>query len=63
MARICCENSTMARATLPSHRFRSFLLLAGIVSAVVLLLNRHALLVADTFPEIARLPLVRRLFG
>ncbi|HEU4673215.1 MAG TPA: flippase [Candidatus Limnocylindrales bacterium] len=39
------------------------LVLAGIVSAVVLLLNRHALLVADTFPEIARLPLVRRLFG
>ncbi|HEY3522905.1 MAG TPA: flippase, partial [Candidatus Limnocylindrales bacterium] len=39
------------------------LVLAGVVSAAVLLLNRHALLIADTFPEIARLPLVRRLFG
>jgi hypothetical protein len=37
--------------------------LAAIVSLVVVGLNRKDLNVGQTFPELLRLPLVRRLFG
>ena len=37
------------------------ILLAGVASLIVVLLNRHALNIADTFPELLRLPLVGRL--
>lgn len=36
--------------------------LAGLVSLVVLLANRRVLNIADTFPELMRLPLMKRLF-
>jgi O-antigen/teichoic acid export membrane protein len=39
------------------------LVLAGIASAVVFLLNRNELRIASTFPEVLRLPFGRRLFG
>jgi O-antigen/teichoic acid export membrane protein len=39
------------------------LLVAAVISLVVLLGNRSTLRVAETYPELARLPLVGRLFG
>jgi hypothetical protein len=39
------------------------LVLAGLVSLMVIRLNRHLLNVNQTFPELLRLPLMRRLLG
>jgi O-antigen/teichoic acid export membrane protein len=39
------------------------LALAGLASALVILINRKSLAIAQTFPELLRLPLMRRLFG
>lgn len=39
------------------------LVLAGVASLLVLGLNRHALQMAETFPELRRLPFARFLFG
>ena len=39
------------------------LIVAAVISLVVLLGNRSTLRVAETYPELARLPLVGRLFG
>jgi hypothetical protein len=36
---------------------------AGIVSLVVLGSNRRSLRVVETYPELARVPLMRRIFG
>jgi O-antigen/teichoic acid export membrane protein len=38
-------------------------LLAGVVAALVVGLNRKALNVGETFPELLRVPLMRRIFG
>lgn len=48
---------------LTSAPFYVSIVLAGIVSLLVLRLNRNSLNVEKTFPEILRLPLVRRLLG
>jgi O-antigen/teichoic acid export membrane protein len=39
------------------------IVLVGIVSAVVFGLNRHSLQIVDTYPELGRFRLMRRLFG
>jgi O-antigen/teichoic acid export membrane protein len=39
------------------------LVLAGLASALVILINRSSLAVGQTFPELLRFPLMRRLFG
>lgn len=39
------------------------LIVAGVASLLVLALNRHALEMAETFPELRRLPFARFLFG
>ena len=39
------------------------LVLVGLASLAVLFAGRHHLQVADTFPELARIPFVRRLLG
>ena len=35
----------------------------GLISLAVLGLNRHSLRIVETYPELARFPLVRRIFG
>ena len=46
-----------------SANFFVSIALAGIVSLIVFRLNRHALNVEETFPELLRLPLMPWLFG
>ncbi|HET9900700.1 MAG TPA: polysaccharide biosynthesis C-terminal domain-containing protein, partial [Actinomycetes bacterium] len=38
-------------------------IVVGLISLAVLGLNRHALRVLETYPELGRFPLVRRIFG
>jgi hypothetical protein len=42
--------------------YASFLLAAA-VAALVVGMNRRALNIGETFPELLRLPLMRRIFG
>lgn len=41
----------------------ALLVLTGLASAAILVVNRRLLRIAETFPELARLPLARRIFG
>lgn len=52
----------LVRYTIPLHPVAAFAL-AGVASVVVLLLCRNRLELADTFPELQKIPLVRRLVG
>jgi hypothetical protein len=52
----------LARATIAPDAYAAFVL-AALASAVVLVFNRRTLRLGQTFPELLRLPLARRLFG
>ncbi len=39
------------------------IVLVGVASLVVLLAGRHHLQLADTFPELGRIPFIRRILG
>ena len=46
-----------------TRRSSSAIVVVGLISLAVLGLNRHSLRVVETYPELARFPLVRRVFG